>query len=118
MDKSKTNLKGRDALDECIRLWRINQTFQGRIVEHDRILIPDDSFRTMDDEAWDHFVSHSGCGAAICGNGLQRAYFQFMPRGTAWLYGRGDVQETRETEFRRTEHGRAIYDNAPEGAKR
>ena len=118
MDKLKMNLKGKDALNECIRLWRLNNTFKGRIVEHDRILIPDDSFRTMSDEAWDYFVSHSGCGTAICGYGQQRAYFQFMPRGTAWSYGRGEVSNTREKEFRRTEHGRAIYDNAPEGAKR
>ena len=118
MDKLKMNLKGKDALNECIRLWRLNNTFKGRIVEHDRILIPDDSFRTMSDEALDYFVSHSGCGAAICGNGQQRAYFQFMPKGTPWLYGMGDVPKARETEFRRTEHGRAIYDNAPEGAKR
>ena len=118
MDRQKKNLKGRDALDECIRLWRLNDTFKGRIVEHDRILMPDDSFRTMDDESWDYFVSHSGCGAAICGNGQLRAYFQFMPKGTAWMYGRGEVSEAREIEFRRTEHGRAIYDNAPAGAKR
>ena len=117
MDKSKMNLKGRDALDECIRLWRLNNTFKGRIVAHGRVS-SGSSLRTMDDEAWDYFVSHSGCGAAICGNGQQRAYFQFMPRGTAWLYGRGDVPKVREKEFRRTEHGRAIYDNAPEGAKR
>ena len=117
MDKSKMNLKGRDALDECIRLWRLNDTFKGRIVDHGRVS-SGSSLRTMDDETCDYFVSHSGCGAAICGNGQQRAYFQFMPRRTAWLYGRGDVPKARETEFRRTKHGRAIYDNAPEGAKR
>ncbi len=117
MDKNKMNLKGRDALDECIRLWKLNNTFKGRIVDHGRVS-SGSTLRTMDDEAWDHFVSHSGCGAAICGNVQQRAYFQFMPRGTAWLYGRGDVSTVRETEFRRSEHGRAIYDNAPEGAKR
>ena len=33
MAKSKMNLKGRDALDECIRLWRLNDTFKGRIVD-------------------------------------------------------------------------------------
>lgn len=118
MDRQKKNLKGRDALDECIRLWKLNDTFKGGIVEHGRTSMPDDTFRTMDDESWDYFVSHGGCGAAICGNGRQRAYFQFMPKGTAWMYGRGDVPEARETELRRTEYGRTIYDNAPEGAKR
>ena len=113
MDKNKMNLKGKDALNECILPWRLNDTFKGRIVEHDRIHIPDDSFRTMDDEAWDYFVSHSGCGAAICGYGHQQAYLQFMPRGMTWLFGRGDVPTVRETEFRRMEHGRTIYDNAP-----
>ena len=118
MDKSKMNLKGRDALEECIRLWRLNDTFKGKTVKHGRVLMPDDSFRTMDDESWDYFVANSGCGAAICGYGQQRAYFQFMPKGTLWGYGRGDVPTAREAEFRRTEHGRTIYDNAPEGAKR
>ena len=117
MDKSTMRLKGKDALNECIRLWRLNNTFKGRIVEQERILIPADSFRAMDDESWDYFVASSGCGAAICGNGQQRAYFQFMPRGTAWAYGRGDVSKAREKEFHRTKRGRAIYDNAPEGAK-
>lgn len=118
MDKSKMNVKGRDAFDECIRLWRLNDTFQGRVVDHGRTFAPDDSFRTMDDESWDYFISQSGCGAAICGYGQRRAFIQFMPKGTAWLYGRGDVPKAREAEFRRTKQGRAIYDNAPEMAKR
>ena len=111
------NLKGKDALNECIRLWRLNDTFKGLIVDRGRVS-SSSILRTADDEALDYFVSHSGCGAAICGNGQQRAYFQFMPKGTPWFYGMGDVPQARETEFRRTEHGRAIYDNAPEGAKR
>ena len=111
-------IKGKVALEECIRLWRLNNTFKGKIVEHGRVLMPDDSFRAMDDESWDYFVANSGCGAAICGYGQRRAYFQFMPKGTLWGYGRGDVPKAREKEFRRTKHGRAIYDNAPEGAKR
>lgn len=28
MDKAKMNLKGKDALNECIRLWQINSTFK------------------------------------------------------------------------------------------
>ena len=117
MDKIIMNMKGKDALNECIRLWRLNDTFKGLIVDRGRVS-SSSILRTADDEALDYFVSHSGCGAAICGNGQQRAYFQFMPKGTPWLYGMGDVPKARETEFRRTEHGRAIYDNAPDGAKR
>ena len=96
------------------------------------MLEPDSSYCLMDDESWDYFISTRGCGAAICGYGQQRAYIQFMPRGTKWLYMRekslagakrrlprtmNDVAKSRVAEFRRTKRGRAIYDNAPEDAK-
>ena len=132
MDKSMMILKGKEALDECILMWRLNDTFSGTTVSHGRVLAPDGKMCLLDDESWDYFISRAGCGAAICGYGQQRAFLQFMPKGTTWLYMRepsiiaakkalpgamANVAKSRVAEFRRTEHGRAIYDNAPEGAK-
>ena len=129
--ESTPPLTGEDALSECIRLWRLNDTFKGQIADHGRTS-SGSSLRTMDDESCDYFISHSGCGAAICGNGQQRAFLQFMPKGTALLYMReqaltadkellphdwSNVAKSRVAEFRRTKNGRAIYDNAPEEAK-
>ena len=125
-------MKGRVALEECIRMWRLNDTFGGTTVNHGRVLSPNGAMCLMDDESWDHFISNAGCGAAICGYGQQRAFLQFMPKGTAWLYMReealttakellpddwSNVAKSRVAELRRTEHGRATYDNAPAGAK-
>ena len=124
--------KGKEALDECIRMWRLNDTLNGTAVNHGRVLSPDGKMCLMDDESWDYFISNAGCGLSICGYGQQRAFLQFMPKGTAWLYmrepsiiaakgllphGWSDVAKSRVAEFRRTERGRAIYDNAPEGAR-
>ena len=132
MTKNRMAMKGKEALNECIRMWRLNDTFNGTAVNHGRVLAPDGRMCLMDDESWDYFISNAGCGPAICGYGQQRAFLQFMPKGTAWLYmrepymiaakelfphGWSNVAKSRAAEFRRTEHGRSIYDNAPEGAK-
>ena len=124
--------KGKEALNECIRMWQLNDTFRGTVIDHGRVLAPDGKMSILDDESWDYFISRAGCGAAICGYGQQRAFIQFMPKGTRWLYIREpsiiaakkalpwtmtNVAKSRVAEFRRTEHGRAIYDNAPDGAQ-
>ncbi len=132
MKESIMTLKDNAALDECIRMWRLNDTFSGTTVNHGRVLSPDGRMCLMDDESWDRFIPGASCGAAICGYGQLRAFLQFMPKGTEWLYMRepsiiaakellphdwSNVAKSRVAEFRRTEYGRMIYDNAPEGAR-
>ena len=132
MAKDRMTIKGKEALAECVRMWRLNDTFNGEIVKRGRVFCPGDKSCMWDDESWDRLISSAGCGAAICGYGQQRAYVQFMPQGTKWLYMRNkaltaaknvlpkdmtNVAKSRVAEFRRTKHGRAIYDNAPEGAQ-
>ena len=34
-------MKGKEALDECIRTWQLNDTFNGTAVNHGRMLSPD-----------------------------------------------------------------------------
>ena len=121
------DIRGVEALEECVKIWRLNRT--SPVIRRQG---PDGCSRTMGDEEWDYFISTRGSGAAICGYGQQRAYIQFMPKGTAWAYkldktlaaakrslpkDMTDVARSRVAEFRRTKHGRAIYDNAPDGAK-
>lgn len=130
--KDIQDIKGVEALEECIKMWRLNRTSPAQRRKRGRIQEPPGGFCSMDDETWDHVISTRGCGAAICGYGQQRAYVQFMPKGTKWLYMREkeliaakdslpndmtNVAKSRVTEFRRTKRGRAIYDSAPKGAK-
>ncbi len=132
MDRTMRGVKGVEALEECIKMWRLNRTSPAQRRKRGRIQEPPGGFCSMDDETWDHVISTRGCGATICGYGQQRAYVQFMPKGTKWLYMREkeliaakdslpndmtNVAKSRVAEFRRTKRGRAIYGNAPKGAK-
>ena len=67
--ESTPPLTGEDALSECIRLWRLNDTFKGQIADHGRTS-SGSSLRTMDDESWDYVLANAGHAEAL---GLYRA---------------------------------------------
>lgn len=77
------------------------------------------------DRAWDRVLGDAGCFASALGRASARFFLQFMPPGTKWAYWTrpqsgiaGGHVRLRVGEFRRTARGRAVYDAAPEDAKR
>ena len=126
-----------EQLKECVRLWNLNCTTPAQ--EAQRIISrPNDNSRTRDDESWDCIVAQATCFANALGRGMARVNFQFLPAGTDFRYycnpeltreplpeflsnmpaASHQFMQTRIAGFRSTAHGRELYDNAPEGAKR
>lgn len=116
------------ALAECARMRELNPDRPPTAPENQ-----DETHDTsLDDEAWDWFISRLHSVVCCCGFGTARAYNQYMPPGTKHNYefrsdvraaakalpgDWSDVARSRVAAIRRSKAGRALYDNAPPGAQ-
>lgn len=55
--KDIQDIKGVEALEECIKMWRLNRTSPAQRRKRGRIQGPPGGFCSMDDETWDHIIS-------------------------------------------------------------
>ena len=55
--KDIQDIKGVEALEECIKMWRLNRTSPTQRRKRGRIQGPPGGFCSMDDETWDHVIS-------------------------------------------------------------